>query len=186
VDTNLFGEPVDNRDWVEHFLAEHDSATFGERVRRLRQTIALYPDGSLAMPSQSHAVFSEARSAYVNGDFAAVVLVSQAFIEHRLQHCVESHGVPKVANGGFAKLIKYIRVHGLLDEKILDGLDHLRRIRNPLTHLRPFDNPYSLMRRSLDLRVHPEELLEQEAYKAFALMLTLAVARLPGTNRGDR
>src|SRR4051812_7836211 len=36
------------------------------------------------------------------------------------------------------------------------------------------------LRRSLDLRIHPAELLDKEAFRAFSLMLTVAIARLPG------
>lgn len=177
--TDLFGEPLQSPDWTERWLAEHDAATFAERHRRLRQTIDIFPDGYFMMPMESHAVFTEARSTYVNGDFASVLMVAQAYVEHRLQGYLSSQGQSKVANSGLARMLEYCRQHELLGAFILKGLDHLRLIRNPFTHLRPFDDPHSLAQRTLEQRMHPADLMEREAYRAFALMLTVAVSRLP-------
>lgn len=179
MDTDLFGEPLQSPDWTERWLAEHDAATFAERCRRLRQTIDIFPDGSFMMPMESHAVFIEARSTYVNGDFASALMVAQAYVEHRLQGYLEGRGQFKIARSGLASILEYCRRHELLDAVILKGLAHLRLIRNPFTHLRPFDDPHSLAQRSLEQRMHPADLMEREAYRAFSLMLTVAVSRLP-------
>lgn len=179
MDTDLFGQPAESNDWTERWLAEHDAATFRARHRRLCQTIALMPDGSFMMPMEAHAVFTEARSTYVNGDFASVLMVAQAFVEHRLQSYLEGQGQAKVAKGGLAKILEHCEQHGLLDAVILKGLDRLRRVRNPFTHLRPFDDPHTLTQRSLQMRLHPAELMEDEAFRAFSLMLTIAVIRFP-------
>jgi hypothetical protein len=179
MDTDLFGEPVDSEDWTERWLLEYDAATFKERHRRLCQTIAIMPDGTFMMPMEAHAVFTEARSTYVNGDFASVLMVAQAFVEHRLQAYLEGQGESKVAKSGIAKILEYCEQRRLLEPVILKGLERLRRVRNPFTHLRPFADPHTLTQRSLQLRLHPSELMEQEAFRAFSLMLTVAVARLP-------
>ena len=179
MDTDLFGEPIESADWTERWLAEHDAATFPERHRRLRQTIEIMPDGTFMMPIEAHAVFTEARSTYVNGDYASVLMVAQAFVEHRMQGYLEGQGQPKVAKSGLVKILEYCEQHRLLDPVILKGLDHLRRIRNPFTHMRPFEDPHTLAQRSLRMRLHPAELMEQEAFRAFSLMLTVAVVRLP-------
>lgn len=181
MDTDLFGAPMRlDVDFATGWLAEHDELVRNDRVRRLRKTIAIYPEDGFVMPLDTYAVFSEARSTYINGDFVATVMVAQAFVEHRLQAYLEARGERQLARAGLARILRFIRKRGLLDPVVVRGLDHLRNIRNPFAHLRPFDDPHGLGRRSLDQRIDPSELMEREAFTALSLMLTVAVARFPG------
>ncbi len=175
-----FGEPDEQSDWVEAWLRGSDEQSFDERCRRLRRTIAVYPDHDLFMPGSSQDVFAEARTTFVNGDFASTLLVAQAFIEHRLQHWVAARGEHKLAKKGPSANLEYCRTEVVLNEIVIDGLDELRRVRNPFAHLRPFDDPDSLFQRVLNRMEEPDAVMEDDAFRAFTLMLTVATTRLPG------
>lgn len=177
---DLFDGPDEQADWVERWLRNHDEQSFVERCRRLRRTIEVYPDHDLFMPGSSHIVFSEARTTFINGDFASTLLVAQAFIEHRLQHWVVGRGEHKTAKRGLSAILEYCRTEGALNDVVIDGLDELRRVRNPFAHLRSFDDPDSLFQRVLDRLEQPDVVMEADAFRAFTLMLTVATTRLPG------
>ncbi len=179
--SDLFGQPAaEPDDPIAQMLLEQDRLTIEERVRRLKLLAAIAPDSGFVMSVETAIVFGEARSTYVNGDFAASLLVSQSFIEHRLQGYLEFRGQAKVAKAGLAAIVAHLRTRKVVHDSLLERIDRLRRIRNPFTHLRHGRDPHALARRSVERRQSFEDLMEHDAYEALAVMFTAAVIRLPG------
>lgn len=76
-------------------------------------------------------------------------------------------------------MIACARQHDFASPFLLDKVDHLRRIRNPFVHLKPFENDDGLLKRMLSGKVEePARLLEKDAKMALSFMYTMAVARL--------
>ena len=163
-------------------LREYDAESFEDRVRRLRYVMDVYPsDYQFLMPMESHLAFDEARTTFVNGDHVAVLLLAQAFAEHRLQGDLMSLGEEKVARAGMTRILKHVKRNSLLHPHLVSRLEKLRDIRNPFTHSRPED-PNRIDRRMFDAGTHHFELLERDARDALSLMYAVAITRLRGVS----
>lgn len=116
--------------------------------------------------------------AFINGAFIATIMLAQAFIERRLQDYMEARGLAKQARRGLKAIVQYFRQNHLLNELLLDKIDRLRQTRNPFSHLKPIDHPYTMAQRIFLEMKQPEEILETEAKEAIALMYTIFMAKL--------
>jgi hypothetical protein len=178
---DLFGNPVKKRKSKSEILLERiDRNTFQERVKRLKYLESISP-GNFGMTGSIEPVFifHEAGWAYLNGAFIATIILSQAFIERRLQDFMTSKGLEQEAKRGVQFIISYCRKHQLINDYLLDKIDHLRQTRNPLAHLKPYDHPFTLGQRTYKERKRPDEILEREAKEALSLMYTILFTRLP-------
>jgi hypothetical protein len=115
------------------------------------------------LPLETHFLFQEAKAAYVAGLSIAVVLLTQAFIEHYYQLCLQHGPHSSVAERGLAAISDCLRKHKLEHDIILKRVDELRLIRNPFTHLKDFGHPHNLSQRAYSTRQNPDTLLEQDA-----------------------
>ena len=183
MDVDLFGEPIRQpEDPAARMLREHDAESFDDRVRRLRYVMEVYPsDYEFLMSMESHLAFDQARTTFVNGDHVAVLLLAQAFAEHRLQGDLINLGEEKVARSGMTRILKYVKRHALLHPHLIARSERLRNIRNPFTHSRPED-PNRIDQRMFEARTHHFELLEHDARDALSLMYALSITKLRGTS----
>jgi len=114
---------------------------------------------------------------FINGQFIATLMLTQAFIEHTLQTVVEELGHPQVARRGLNEITKWFRKNRPHHDFLMEKIDKLRRFRNPFSHLRPFDDPDTISQRVLRSRMPPKDIIEKEARDALALMYQVAVTR---------
>ncbi len=177
---DLFGHPIQKQKTrLESKLSKIDRDTFDERLERFKFLESLSPKNfGMAGSMESIFIFHKARWSYLNGAFISTILLSQAFIERRLNDFMMSNGLENEAKRGAASIINFCRKHNLLDEFLLVKFDHLRNVRNPLTHLKPHDHPFSLDQRMFRDRMRPHEILNEEAKKAIGLMYTILFTRL--------
>jgi hypothetical protein len=150
-----------------------------QRVERLRLLSALDHDfgGSGVMIPGGEATFrayTEARSCFVAGHFAAVILLSQALVETLLgaqidleQGSYEIHGKDfgdtLTRRPSLDEIVRKAKQIGLLDDDDERALKRMREMRNPLTHFRNIDDPTNMTRRMLNQRTHPTVLFEDDA-----------------------
>lgn len=177
---DLFGEPIKRRRgrW-ESYLSRYDRDTFAERLERLKYLDSVVPQAAGMMAGlETVLVFQEATLAFVNGAFVATIMLAQAFVEHWLQAYLEREGFSKEADQGLSAIASCCRDSHLLSEYLLDKVDHLRQVRNPFTHLKPYHSPFTMSHRLLVERVPPDEILEREAREAIGVMYTVFAARL--------
>jgi hypothetical protein len=180
IEKDMFGYPVKkHKSRLETKLSRIDRDTFHERLERLEFLDDLSPK-NLGMAGSIEAVFifREAGWAYLNGAFISTILLSQAFIERRLQEFMMAKGLDNEARRGTEAIIKYCRKHHLMNEYLLDKFDHLRKARNPLTHLKPYDHPFTLAQRINQERKPPGEILKREAKEALMLMYAILFTHL--------
>jgi hypothetical protein len=163
--TDLFGErlPPDNQP-LAATLKRHDRETFDYRLEHLQYLNSVFPKGLMYMlPPETHFLFQEIKAAFVAGHCISVILLTQAFIEHYYQLCLQHSPHASVADRGLAAITECLRQHHLEHAIILDRIDILRRIRNPLTHLKEFQHPHTLSQRALAAQDSPINLMEQDA-----------------------
>jgi hypothetical protein len=175
---NLFGETVpEKKPHLSRWLERQDAATFGERLLRAQYVHSIYPNTGFLLPPESFYVMNEAGQAFINGQDVATVMLSQAFIEHILQIHLENGGHPAVAQRGLKAIIKHVRETEPQHEYVMGLVDEVRKVRNPFSHLRDFEDPDSLTQRVMRTQTMPEQVLEDEAKRALAVMYQIAVTR---------
>lgn len=174
---DLFGQIVKpKRPMYEATLERLDRAQVSVRAERVRWLSKVIPRNvGFLMPMETSYVFGEAKSAYVYGHFVATVVLAAAFVEHWFAAKLDSLGYGKDADQGLARAVEVARVNNLVDPKVLDRIDHLRLIRNPFVHLKPFDHKYNLAQRIFRKRANPDDLLPNDAQDAILTMYEVAV-----------
>jgi len=174
---DLFGKVLRvRRPRYEASLERAEIRAVPARAERIRWVAKAIPKGTgFLMGMDTFYVFEEAKSCYIYGHFVATVLMSAAFIEHWFAGKLHNLGFHKEANGGLAAAIGCARSRNLVPNALLDRIDRLRLIRNPFAHLKDMDHEHSLGARSVAMRKHPDQVLEQDAQEALSLMYAVAL-----------
>lgn len=175
MEKDLFGKAVSKkRSRAEILLSKRDRDTIAARIERIKYLKKVIPiKMGLAGSMETVFVFQEAQAAFVNGHFIATILLAQAFTEKVIQEQMDAKGYPGTTRG-LKYMVKYCRDNNLLPSVILDKIDHIRKVRNPFTHLKPADHPYALSRRIFrDIQKGPAEVLESDAKEAISIMVKI-------------
>ena len=125
---DLLGKPIKNqRPKYEASIERHDKSEAPERAARIRWLNSVMPgESGFAMPVESYMVFSEAKDAFIYGQYVATILLASSFVEHWLGAVVAAHGSVKVQRRGLAAIIDYCRVEDLLPAALCSRADSLR------------------------------------------------------------
>ena len=184
---NLFGESIKKKrrkSRLESSLEKYDKETFKERLERLKFLNKVSPKdfGILADPETVY-VFSEAKMAFINGEFISTILLSQAFIERKLQLHYLSLGLENVANRGLKGIVTHAKKNNILHEYLIERIDILRKRRNPFSHVKPIGHEFNLAQRMVDLKSNKtyrqlEEIMINDAKEAISLMYTIFITEL--------
>ncbi len=127
--------------------------------------------------SETLALFSEAENAFREGHFISVQLLALAFVEHTIvEELIERSLAKEKVN--FERAIELAQKNLILSTELLSRVGRLREVRNPFAHLRPSDDPNTYGNRYIDLKVHPLDMLEQDAREAFQVMCEIFTALL--------
>jgi hypothetical protein len=177
---DLFGHVIKQRtSRLENLLTRIDRESYQSRLERLKYTEDIRPKGHGMVGSiETIFIFHEAGWAYLNGAFISTILLSQAFVERRLQDYMSSKGLEAEAKKGAQAIINYCRKHHLVNEFLLKKFDRLRQVRNPLVHLKAIDHPLTLGRRIFWEQKQPADILESDAKEALSLMYTILTTRI--------
>jgi hypothetical protein len=177
---DMFGNPIKKRKGKEDIkLSNIDRDTFDERLERLKYLNKIAPKGySMFGSFETIAIFHEAQSAFINGEYIAAITLAQAFIERRLQGYMEAKGLEKEARRGLKSILKFYRDNHLINDLLVDKIDQLRQKRNPFSHLKPIDHPYTIGQRIAQELKYPGEFLEIDAKEALGLMYTIFKLKL--------
>ena len=182
-DKNLFGETVKKKkrkSRLESSLEKYDKDTFEERLERLKFLNNIFPKdfGILADPETVY-VFGEAKMAFINGEFISTILLSQAFIERKLQMHYQAIGLENIAKRGLKAIVNHAKKNRILHEYLIERIDVLRKRRNPFSHVKPIDHEFNLTQRMMnDLKLdkkfrQPLEIVTDDAKEAISLMYTI-------------
>lgn len=170
---------VSDLDAINHLLADlHDDLR--GKVTRFRYLAD--SDGSLGSGgtmlfggSATFNAWTEARSSFVHGNFAATILLCQSLVENLLAAFLHAalpmeELSPRIA---FRETLKRCRDRDLITVKDAGELERLMSLRNPLSHFRPVDDDQNIDRRAITARLRFEALIEQDAWFAIGLAVQI-------------
>lgn len=146
------------------------------RITRLRylgdQAGTLGSAGTMIVGgSPAYNAFTEARSSFVNGNFAATIILCQAMAENLLAAAIQLDGDSVPNRVSFAETLRLCEGKGYLNGHDSAELKKLANLRNPLAHYRTLDDASHVDRRSMTEKVHFLEILERDAFFAIALIM---------------
>jgi hypothetical protein len=166
---------VSDLDAISHLIAAlHDDLR--GKVTRFRHLADI--DSSLGSSgtmlfggSATFNAWTEARSSFVHGNFAATTLLCQSLVENLLAAFLHA-GLPiedLPPRVSFRETLKRCQERDLITGKDVGELEQLMGLRNPLSHFRPVDDDQNIDRRAMTARLRSEALIEQDAWFAIGL-----------------
>jgi hypothetical protein len=170
---DLFGHEIPEADEHRQYLREIDEQTLDARVRNLEYICSVAPEGGFVMPEETWHTFTEARDAFLNGLYVGTLLLTQAFIEHRLQMFLHQLGDP-AAKRGLSAVVNRLKEVRPEYAFLLDKVNSMRRLRNPFAHLKPMGHADSITQQSVRNQMPSGRLLYLKAKESIALMNTVA------------
>jgi len=140
----------------------------------------MLPGGETAL-----ALWTEARSSFVHGNFVATVLLCQGLAEHVLAaqlalDIFSNEEVPPRIK--FDQTLKRCVKKGELTQADSDDLRRLMSLRNPLSHYRDINAPSNLSQRVLETRLPAATHLLNDA--TFAISMAIRLLSMPAFKLG--
>jgi len=177
---DLFGNTIDEPvDAASEELSNYDKDSFNERLIRLKYINKIYHFGTRVFGSnESVRIFDEAIHCYIFGQFVATIILAQAFIERRFQEYFHIRMDAKRAKYSLDKLLKEFRANQFIDEHFVEKIDKIRLKRNPFVHHKEPLHKDSLMSRSYNSSIDPDQLLEDDAKDALSLMMAISCMQI--------
>lgn len=173
--------PLSDVDFVRHMLADLHDDLEGKlgRYRQLADLSMGLGEYGTMLPSgeTAFALWAEARSSFVHGNFVATVLLCQGLAEHVLagRLAMGEQLPPRVA---FQETLRRSLERGFLGESLVEDLRRLMSSRNPLSHYRGLDDDAHLARRAIESGLAVHEHLQADA--TFAISVAVRLLSLPG------
>ena len=164
---------------LAHLLIKDLQADFEARFTRLKELAELeVPSSSkggklLFGGAASLLAYTEVRSSFVFGHFAATVLLSQMLLEHLLASVAGMMGEQLGKKPEFKKTLATCQKRGLLTTIEVTDIGRLISIRNPLMHYRDTEDADHLMRRGIREGRETSDLCEDDARFAIGLITRL-------------
>lgn len=159
-------------------LRVYDEDSRLARAMRIEWASSFYrPQGMVSGELVQLSLMEESRVCFVNGQFLATVLCATSAVEHLLVAELEENG-SSVGRTTLGPLIKMARDSQLFLSPVLQRLEALNELRNPVAHRRDPTHESTLVSRYLKNAVHPKTLMEKDArfaievmYETFLLLL---------------
>ncbi len=169
---------ISDLDAVSHLLADlHDELP--GKVTRFRHLAdlggALGSQGTMLFGgTAAFNAWTEARSSFVHGNFAATILLCQSLVENLLAAFLHAGLMmdlpPRIA---FSDTLKRCRDRNLISGQDSSDLERLMGLRNPLSHFRTVADGQNLDRRAITAGLRSEALIEQDAWFAIGLAVRI-------------
>ncbi len=169
---------ISDLDAVSHLLADlHDELP--GKVTRFRHLAdlggALGSQGTMLFGgTAAFNAWTEARSSFVHGNFAATILLCQSLVENLLAAFLHAGLMmdlpPRIA---FSDTLKRCRDRNLFSGQDSSDLERLMGLRNPLSHFRTVADGQNLDRRAITAGLRSEALIEQDAWFAIGLAVRI-------------
>ena len=176
---DLFGdESSENRqfDIQEQYIKEREDLNFSLKVNRLKHLHKINPNG-ITLMGQIELVltYREAQLCYIDGHFLSTIVLSQAFVEKIIYQFYTEIGKDKIAKRGLNAILSDAKKNRIIKEFIINKIDKIRLIRNPITHSKGVDYPHSLDNRSYKNRISPIIQIEKDAKEAIEIATFIAI-----------
>lgn len=175
MDKDLFGqkikEPPKKLTRLEKTVLKYDNDSFDGKVERLKYLNSIFPKNLCLMVDMEFIyTFSEIQNCYMNGNFIASIVLTQAFIEKILVSFFIEQGLEKETKYGLDKMIRYAKKYNLIHTTILDMINNIRLNRNPFVHSQCNHNCTNLSLRSFKNKIYPIIQLQKEATEGLQVL----------------
>ena len=135
---------------LERSLHRYDEQEFEGRLERLNYLKKVFPSGiAFGADFETIIVFEEVRSAFVNGEFVATILLANAFIERWLEQTIAIPNSLSKNKRTLNDTLEFAENGGLLPDYLIKQIHTVRTRRNPLMHLKS-GHPNTIMERLKD------------------------------------
>jgi hypothetical protein len=172
-------DAISDLDAVSHLLADlHDDLP--GKVTRFRHLAdlggALGTQGTmLSGGAATFNAWTEARSSFVHGNFAATILLCQSLVENLLAAFLHAGLMmddlpPRIA---FRDTLKRCQDRNLISGQDASDLERLMSLRNPLSHFRTVADDQNIDRRAIAAGLRSETLIKQDAWHAIGLAVRI-------------
>lgn len=164
-------------------LEKYDQRSMPDRIERFKFLKKVFPKGyAFGSDLETAYILDETKMAFINGEFISTILLSQAFIERRLQMHYNSLGYDNIANKGLKAIIDHAKRHRTIHQFILPKIDELRKKRNPFVHLKEYDHKYNISQRIYENKEkgfkQPLSIIAEDAHEALRLMYAIFITPL--------
>lgn len=170
---------ISDLDAVRHMLADiHDDLP--DKVTRFRHLAdlggALGTQGTMLFGgAATFNAWTEARSSFVHGNFAATILLCQSLVENLLAAFLHAGLMiddlpPRIA---FRDTLRRCQDRNLISNQDSGDLEGLMSLRNPLSHFRMVNDDQNIDRRAIAAGLRPEALIERDAWFAIGLAVRI-------------
>ena len=185
---DLFGKKIidkKRKTRLEMSLLKYDKNSLQERIERLKYINKIFPKRyGIAADMETVYVFSEAKMAFINGEFISTILLCQAFIERNLQMYYERIGLSGIGRRGLKAILDHAKKNKTIISYLIEKIDELRKKRNPFVHLKEIEHEYNLDRRMFKALEEgrpfkqPFEILQEDAKASISLMYAVFITKL--------
>lgn len=170
---------------LEKMLKSYDEKSLGDRLERLVYLNKIFPKAyGFVSDLDTAYIMDEVKMAFIDGAFISTLLLSQAFIERKLQAHYSALGLEKISGKGLKAIVDHAKENNTVHIFLIERIDELRKKRNPFVHLKEYTHEYNLSQRMyksyLDKKEFqpPFKLLFEDAKEAISLMFIVATTRL--------
>jgi hypothetical protein len=171
---DLFGQvvhPVPKPSKLEKALQKYDRDSFLDRLSRLKVINTVWPkDIYVAGDMEFVYAIGEIKMCYIDGQFLATIILTQAVIEKVFFNLFVGKDLKAEAKEGLNNMIQFAKGKDIIHDSILEMIDKLRIIRNPIIHYKECVNPQGLSLRAFQERSQPYELLEKDAEEGIRVL----------------
>jgi len=166
------------QDKLEEALRSLDERTLQSRIDRIvwLSEHERLPSIIIGRTETLH-ILREAREVFVDGRFAAALILAVAVIEHSLIEELQLRGVIK-GSPKLSLVLKKAQAASVLPSDWFPTLQQLVYLRNPFVHLKGPDHEHGLGTRIHSKNAHPNALLEKDAQVAMQYMYQVFRATL--------
>lgn len=175
---DLFGEELkpDTLDMPEQYIKERDEVFFQEKAKRLKHLHKINPHG-LTMAGRIELVltYREVQLCFIDGHFLATIVLAQAFVEKLFHDHYNKLGHEKIAKKGLNAILQHARKNKTINEFLINRVNAIRLMRNPITHFKDFSYEHDLDKRSYKNMTSPLIQLEKDAKESVEIATFFAL-----------
>lgn len=181
MEKDLFGDDIRSQplDITEQYIKNRDEICFVDKTKRLKYLHKINPGGLIMSgPIEFILTFREVQLCFIDGHFLATIVLGQAFVEKILHQHYNKLGFHTIANRGLNAILQHARKNNTISIFLINHVNAIRLMRNPITHSKDDSYQYGLDKRSFNNKTSPLIQLEKDAKKAVEVSTLLALKDL--------
>jgi len=119
--------------------------------------------------------YREVQFCFIDGHFLATIVLPHAFVEKLLHGHYNKLGFDKIATKGLNAILQHATKNKTITKFLIDRINAIRLMRNPITHSKDFNYEHGLDKRSYKNKTSPFIQLEKDAQEALEIATFIAL-----------